>query len=140
VLALAERTGEVAQAATDLLVAEADEPTLCPAEVEAVVGNTRARLQGCIDAARDVLPRLDARRVVEAARDAALAVQTLGLEVISALPPLVERAVADACNHHLLAHRLYGDYTRAAQILRLNPKINAPNDLRRGTVVAVYAE
>lgn len=140
VMAQASRTAEAAQTASSLLVAEAAEPTLTPGEVEAVVGNTRARIQDLLDAARAVLPPLQARPVIEAGRDMALAVQTLGLEVINARPPLVQHVVGSPCNAHLLAHRLYGDYTRAAEILRLNPDVNAPNFLTRGQELSVYAE
>lgn len=140
VLLLAMQTAVVAEAVSDLLVAEASNPTLCPAEVEAVVGNTRERIQDCLDASRQVLPTLDARPIIEAGRDMALAVQTLGLEVINLMPPLIPHEVDSPCNVHLLAHRLYGDYSRAAEIMRLNPGISAPNFLARGLVVNVYAE
>lgn len=139
VLANVGQTATMSDHATDLLGAEVDTPTLTPQEVEAVVGNVRDRLQDCMDMARQVLPAQDAYPLVQALRDAALALQQLGEAIINARPPLVLHTVATPCNMHLLAHRLYGDYRRAGEIERLNPAIRNPNFLGAGQQVVVYA-
>ncbi|EAO6532338.1 hypothetical protein FC351_26920 [Salmonella enterica] len=54
-------------------------------------------------------------------------------------PPLTWRTVTQDGNLHLLAHTWYQDYTRAAELLRLNPQIRDPNDIRRGDVISAYA-
>lgn len=131
---------EVAAAACDILQDEAASPSLNPAEVETLVGNARARIQDAITLARVSLPAHRLRAVTESLRNAAEEVQALGAAVINARPPLVTHTIAADCNAHLLAHKLYGEYSRAAEILRLNPGITAPNFLRRGQRIIIYAE
>ena len=43
------------------------------------------------------------------------------------------------CNLHLLAHRLYQDYGRAAELNRLNPVVRCPNFVAAGQEVYGYA-
>ncbi len=104
-----------------------------------MVGATRERIQAAIDDATAVLPAYRAHPVAEALRDTALAVQELGRTVIHLHPPMVATTVTSPCNLHLLAHRLYGDYTRAEELARLNPGIRNPNFLARGQIVRRYA-
>lgn len=139
VLANVTQTALLTEQATALLQAEAAAPTLTPQEVEAVVGNLRDRMQDAMDGARIVLPAQDAYAVAQALRDAALALQELGAAVIEQSPPLVTHVVDAPCNLHLLAHRLYGDYRRAAELERLNPAIRNPNFLAAGQEVTGYA-
>uniref|UniRef100_B8DKZ8 DNA circulation family protein n=1 Tax=Nitratidesulfovibrio vulgaris (strain DSM 19637 / Miyazaki F) TaxID=883 RepID=B8DKZ8_NITV9 len=139
VLANVTQTALLTEQATALLQAEAAAPTLTPQEVEAVVGNLRDRMQDAVDGARIVLPAQDAYAVAQALRDAALALQELGAAVIEQSPPLVTHVVDAPCNLHLLAHRLYGDYRRAAELERLNPATRNPNFLAAGQEVTGYA-
>jgi len=139
VLANVTQTALLTEQATALLQEEAAAPTLTPQEVEAVVGNLRDRIQDAMDGARIVLPAQDAYAVAQALRDAALALQELGAAVIEQSPPLVTHVVDAPCNLHLLAHRLYGDYRRAAELERLNPAIRNPNFLAAGQEVVGYA-
>lgn len=134
------QAGEVAGAACDILLDEADAPTLNPAEVEAMVGNARERIKDAMALARAALPPHRARPVVENLRDAAEQVQALGAAVINARPPLITHTLETDCNAHLLAHALYNDHSRAPEILRLNPGIKNPNFLKRGQRITVYAE
>ena len=134
------RTVAVAGEASRVLAAEVAAPGLTPAEVEAVVGATRERIQAAIDDAAAVLPSHRAHPVAEALRDAALAVQELGRAVIHLHPPMIVATVTSPCNLHLLAHRLYGDYTRAGELARLNPGIRNPNFLARGQALRCYAK
>jgi prophage DNA circulation protein len=129
----------LAEVVSALLIREAAEPVLSPAEVEAVVSNTRERLQDALEVTRAALPAEAAYPVAEALRSAALAVQDLGLAVINARPPLTVTTLDGPYNHHLLAHKLYGDAQRAPEILRLNPSVKLPNFLTSGQKVTVYA-
>ena len=124
----------------EILLAEAESPTLNPAEVEAMVGNTRERIQDAMDIARVVLQPPRVRSITESLRTAAKAVQDLGAAVINARPPLIVHTVEADTNAHLLAHALYADHARAGEIVRLNPGITNPNFLRRGQRIMVYAK
>ncbi len=129
----------VAQAASAALTAQVENPTLTPAEVEAVVGVSRQRLQDSLDEHRAILPTYEAYPITQQLRAAALAVQELGGQVIRLHPPVVELAAPTPCNLHLLAHRLYGDYTRAGELERLNPGLRNPNFVAPGQTLYGYA-
>lgn len=137
--AMLTQTQVYAQAARDTLVAELAAPTLTPAEVESLTGNARDRLQDCLHAVRASLPQALVHPISECLRDAAQAVQQLGEAALNARPPLVMRTVDRPCNFHLLAHRLYGDYTRAGELARINPQVRNPNFIAQGQEVLVYA-
>ena len=55
--AMLAQTQIYAQAARDMLMAELSTPTLTPAEVESLTGNTRDRLQDCLHAVRASQPQ-----------------------------------------------------------------------------------
>lgn len=137
--AMLAQTQVYAQAARDMLMAELSTPTLTPAEVESLTGNTRDRLQDCLHAVRASQPQAVVHQISECLRDAAQAVQQLGEAALNARPPLVMRTVERPCNFHLLAHRLYGDYTRATELARINPQVRNPNFMAQGQEVLVYA-
>lgn len=130
----------VADAVCEILRADADAPALNPAEVEIMVGNTRERLQDAMAMVRAILPPHRIRPVTEALRDAAAQVQALGEAVIDARPPLITHTLTLDGNAHLIAHHLYGDYSRAGEIMRLNPGIRRPNAMQRGQRIRIYAE
>ena len=134
------RTVAVVAEASRVLSAEITVPSLTPAEVETVVGSTRARMQAAIDDATAVLPTHASYPLAETLRTAALDIQELGRAVIHLNPPLLATAVSSPCNFHLLAHRLYGDYTRAAELARLNPGVRNPNFLAKGQTILHYAK
>ncbi len=137
--AMLAQTQIYAQAARDMLMAELSTPTLTPAEVESLTGNTRDRLQDCLHGVRASQPQAVVHQMSECLRDAAQAVQQLGEAALNARPPLVMRTVERPCNFHLLAHRLYGDYTRATELARINPQVRNPNFIAQGQEVLVYA-
>ena len=137
--AMLAQTQIYAQAARDMLMAELSTPTLTPAEVESLTGNTRDRLQDCLHAVRASQPQAVVHQMSECLRDAAQAVQQLGEAALNARPPLVMRTVERPCNFHLLAPRLYGDYTRATELARINPQVRNPNFIAQGQEVLVYA-
>ncbi|BBF86272.1 phage tail/DNA circulation protein [Aquitalea magnusonii] len=129
----------LAETAGQILAAEAEQPTLSPQEVEHIANDVRDTLQQVIEAHRDLFSVEDARPVTEALKDTALGVQEAAVAVIEALPPLVTRTVDAPGNLHLVAFRWYGDYTRAQELARLNPKLTNPNALQAGDTLYAYA-
>ncbi|MBI4804463.1 MAG: hypothetical protein HY795_04425 [Desulfovibrio sp.] len=130
----------VANATSNVLAAEVQAPTLTPAEVEAAVGVSRQRLQDCIADQRTLFPTHQAYPIIEELRTSALAVQDMGAQVIRLHPPLVVQTAPSSCNLHLLAHWLYGDYTRATELSRLNPGVRNPNFVASGQELYGYAK
>ncbi|SNR95239.1 Mu-like prophage DNA circulation protein [Humidesulfovibrio mexicanus] len=136
---LAEAAVGLAEAAQTVLEAEAQTPTLSPVEIETVAGNSRELIQTSIDTYRAVYPVEQAHAATEPLKDVALAVQQSAAAVIAARPPLVAHTVAARSCPRLLAHRLYGDHTRALEIQRLNA-LRDPNFLTPGQELTVYAK
>lgn len=136
---LAEAALGVAEAAQTVLESEAATPSLSPAEIETVAGNSRELIQTSIDTYRAVYPLEQARAVTEPLKDVALAVQLAAAAVLEARPPLITHSVAARSCPRLLAHRLYGDHTRALEIQRLN-SLRDPNFLTPGQELHVYAK
>lgn len=128
----------VAEAAQAVLESEAETPTLTPAEIEKVAATSREQVQTSITAYRDLYDLELSRAVTEPAKDVAAAVQDAAKAVLAARPPLVTRTVAARTCPRLLAHQLYGDHTRAAEIVRLNALAD-PNFLAPGQELRVYA-
>jgi prophage DNA circulation protein len=136
---------QMASDAADILSDEASADPLSPDDTEQIVGDTRQAIQAAIDqvrltfaaATQDVSAGTTAagvtwQPVVSSLKDVALSLQTLGAAVIARRPPVTTRTVRTDGNLHLLAHLWYGDYRRAAELLRLNPSLRDPNDVRAG--------
>lgn len=136
---LAETALGLAEAAQTVLEAEAQTPTLTPAEVETVATDSRALLQASIETYRAVYPLEQAHALTEPLKDVALAVQEAAAAVLEARPPLITHTVAARSCPRLLAHRLYGDHARAPEIQRLNALAD-PNFLTPGQELTVYAK
>lgn len=123
---------------------------LSPDDIELMANDVRTALQTSIDQHREVYaPDTSAattgagmywRPVVDTLKATALSVQQLAAVVITLRPPLVKRTINAACNVRLLAHYWYHDHTRATEILRLNPQLRDPNDLRSGDIIYAYAK
>lgn len=129
-----------AEAAQTVLASEAETPTLSPPEIEAVAADTRTSIEGSITTYRQLYPIEQSRRVTEPLKDVALAVQDSAKAIIEARPPLVDRQVENPACLRLLAHRWYGDHTRAPELLRLNRPMRDPNFLTSGEVLRGYAK
>lgn len=130
----------------ELLTSEAETATLSPEQIETIVNDVRTMIETVVIDLRDATD-LDAadkleryRPVVEALKNQALLLQNAAKSIIEQRPPLIERAVTSPGNLHLIAHRWYGDYRRADELLRLNPQIRQPNFVLAGTVLKAYAE
>lgn len=60
-------------------------------------------------------------------------------EFIETRPPIMTTIIHQPSTLHILAHELYGDFSRAGEILRLNPNLENPALLRTGQELVVYA-
>jgi prophage DNA circulation protein len=134
-----ERTLALVDAAAIVLSKEAETPALTPPQIEQVTGAARAELQARIDELRTVYGLESSRTLTEPLKDIALAIQEAAAAVIEQAPPLTTRTVEAPGNLHLLAHRWYGDYSRASELLRLNPGLRYPNSINRGEVLSAFA-
>lgn len=131
---------DVLDTAMQILAAQRDNPTLTPAEIEQIVNDARWFVLRALAKNRSAWGSVRARPITEPLKSTAKHIQDLGLAIISLRPPLIERRTTGAGNLHLIAHAWYGDYSRAAELLRLNPQIRNPNDIRPGEVLNAYAE
>lgn len=130
----------IATLASDVLGNEIDTPMLCPDHVEQIASDTRTWLQSAIDAVRLATSVEQGRPTIEALKDTALSVQTLAINVIDVLPPIISRVTETPTNLTMLAHRWYGNYTRSTELLRLNPRIRNPNFIEQGEVIRGFAQ
>ncbi|WP_374555995.1 DNA circularization protein [Aquitalea pelogenes] len=129
----------LASTASELLTDQAEQPTLTPPQLEAMANDVRQLLQAGIDSHQAAYPLEQARPVIEALKDTALAVQEAARTVIALAPPLILRRVEQDGNLHLQAFAWYGDYRRAAELARLNPALRNPNHLHAGDLLHAYA-
>lgn len=81
-----------------------------------------------------------AEKVINSIRDIAHQFTAMMLVVINQKPPLTVKTVVDSGTIHKVAHHIYGDYSRADELLRLNPQIRHPNFIERGTLLNCYSE
>ncbi|EOI6423972.1 DNA circularization protein [Yersinia enterocolitica] len=144
--------GELAQDAADIFSDEDINNLLSPIEIERIANDTRQFIQAAIDQHRaqyaDATQEVSSsstplgiawQPVVDGLKDIALAVQQLASNIITTRPPLIQRQVDGVSNLHLVAHRWYGDYRRAAELQRLNPQLRNPNNLQPGDMLHAYA-
>jgi prophage DNA circulation protein len=129
----------MAAAARRVLASEAAQAQLTPAEIEETANAARASLEAAIVAWRSRYPVEVARPVIEGMRDTARLVQTSAQRLILRRPPLINHLTTAPVNMRLLAHRLYGDHTRATELMRLNNYGRTPV-LEAGETLKVYAQ
>lgn len=129
-------------AASQLFIADIDEPTLTPIDVEQICNTLRADTQQLITTYRQFnhpLTQAD-MAVVEALKAAAYQAQLAGLALIARKPPLIQRTVESDAPLRLIAHLWYGDHSRAEELLQLNPHINHPTFVSAGEVLNAYTQ
>lgn len=127
-----------ADAAGVVFTAEADTPTLSPPQLEAIANDARMACEAAITAARNVWPLETSHAIVEGLKTTALAVQTAAQSIIEARLPLITRTIVAPGNLRLVAHRWYGDHTRAPELCRLN-NLRLPNFIQPGDQLNGYA-
>lgn len=133
-----ERASLKSQVAGLVLASEAAEPTMTPQQIEGLVAETRASINDAIAAARARYGVEEARAITEPLKTLALNVQEAGKAIIMARPPMVSRKVEAPAPLRLLAHRWYGDHSRASELLRLN-NLRLPNLISAGDTLNGYS-
>lgn len=146
-------TIELTEQASAILSEDTLTAYMTPDDVETIVNAARQSIQDTIDQHRTLYAPslntissseqplgLEYEPVISALKDIALSMQTLGEAVINARPPLTKRTVNRVANLHLIAYEWYGDFTRADELKRLNPKLRDPNDLKPGDIINAYSE
>ncbi|EMY0612002.1 DNA circularization N-terminal domain-containing protein [Yersinia enterocolitica] len=138
--------------ATDILSDQDLGDLLSPDDIEHIAGDTRTSLQTAITQIRDAFAS-DTQNVsstatpagitwlpvVDSLKTLAVIVQEQATAVMMQRPPLTTRVVSAETNLHLLAHLWYGDYTRATELLRLNPSLRNPNVIKTGDILNAYS-
>lgn len=140
VLIITETALANAQAVSVIIEDEGATQTLSPGDMEALVNLARSLLESAILLYRRLFDVQAALPVIDALRTMAGLIQARARTVILLSPPLVERTVESAANLRLLAHRWYGDHSRAIELARLNPGLSAPYNIQPGEVLRAYAE
>ena len=100
----------------------------------------RSLVQGAILLHRRLYDVETSRPVIEALRNTAALIQARARQVILLSPPMIEREVESPASLRLLAHRWYGDHSRALELIRLNPDLKTPHNIPAGKVLRAYAE
>lgn len=144
---------ELTQEASAILSDDSLTASLSPDDVETITNAVRQAIEDSIEQHRTLYAPamatisssatplgLKYEPVITSLKNIALAVQALAESVINERPPLIKRTVASAGNYHLLAHLWYGDFSRAAELQRLNPKLRDPNNLQPGDILNAYSE
>ncbi|NOT17314.1 MAG: DNA circulation family protein [Sulfuriferula sp.] len=128
----------LANSAGLVLLAESGTPTLSPPEINAIANAVRTGIESAIIDVRAIYPLEQSRAITEPLKDQALAIQDAARAIIEIRPPLVVRTIDAPGNFRLIAHRLYGDHTRAPELFRLN-NIRLPNFIQQGDQLNAYA-
>ncbi|MCB6182309.1 DNA circularization N-terminal domain-containing protein [Leeia sp. TBRC 13508] len=130
----------VATVAATLFAAEIESPSLTPSQLESVLITARESIQSAIAVYRTTYDVVAARPVIEGLRDTAAKLQQTAKSIIISKPPLVIKQVESDGNLHQIAYRWYGDYTRAEELIRLNPSLRNPNFIQQGDLLNAYAQ
>lgn len=128
----------MADAAALVLAAEAERPTLSPIEIENITNTARTSIERAMEDVRAIYPLEKSRAITEPLKDQALAIQEAARAIIEIRPPLLERTIEAPGNLRLIAHRLYGDHTRAPELFRIND-LSQPNFILAGDKLNAYA-
>lgn len=99
----------------------------------------RVLIQQTLDSLRETFGVEHSRTVSESLKTLAFNIQNAAALVLQNRPSLSKITVEKNTNLHLLAHKLYGDYNRAGEILKLNSHIRHPNKVLEGTELNVYS-
>lgn len=139
VLVITELALSHAQNTAQVIEQEAVKQSLGPEDVEGIVNLSRALLQTSILLHRRLYDVEAARPAIEALRDLSALIQARARQVILQRPPMIDRLIESPVSLRLLAHRWYGDHTRAIELLRLNPHLVTPHNIEAGEVLRAFA-
>ena len=137
-MAVSMATAQADAAAIVLAFRSRDANVVAGQKLRTVADSTRDEIEAAILAVRAALPIERSRLITEPLKSQALAIQQAALAIIEARPPMVRRTLNAPGNLRLVAHRLYGDHTRAIELLRLN-NLRNPNALQTGDTLNAYA-
>ena len=110
----------LANASSFVLASEAKSPSMPPSQIEAIANTARSAIEAAIEQVRLVYGIEQSRTITEPLKGQGLAIQEAARAVIAARPPLIQRTVDAPGNMRLLAHKLYGDSSRAVELYRMN--------------------
>jgi prophage DNA circulation protein len=114
--------------------------SMTPMDLAKVRASTREKIQAAIQAEREYGSLdLDAVSLIQNYKHVADQIHLQIQELIEVRPPIITMIIPVPCTFHWLAHYLYEDMTRAAEIRRLNQDIENPALLLKGMEVSVYA-
>jgi prophage DNA circulation protein len=128
----------IADAAVIVLAGELEEALLNRSEIEAIANRARTAIQIAIDSARESLDAEGRGRVASTLGALAYAVLEAARAVINQRPPLVKRDSPLSGPVRLVAFQIYGDASRAPEIVRLN-RLGRNVFVERGEELNVYA-
>ena len=114
--------------------------TLTPVDLAIIRQNTRQLIQTNIATERAQIELVfESVEQIQILKNFADQVHLQIQELIETRPPISTAVVPASCTLHWFAHYLYGDMTRANEILHLNPSLQNPALLRSGMELIVYA-
>ena len=114
--------------------------SMTPMDLAKVRASTREKIQAAIQAEREYGSLdLEAVSLIQNYKHIADQIHLQIQELIEVRPPIITMVIPVPCTFHWLAHYLYEDMTRAAEIRRLNQDIENPALLLKGMEVSVYA-
>jgi prophage DNA circulation protein len=128
------------QAVAIIIESQGKKPTLSPVDLEGLVNLARSLTQASILLHRRLFDVETSRPIIEGLRNIAAQLQARARQVILLSPPMIERKVESPASLRLLAHRWYGDHSRAIELIRLNPGLKTPHNIPVGEVLRAYAE
>lgn len=124
---------------SQVLASEADTPTLTPPQIEQLVNNVRASINAAMLQARTRYNLEQSRAITEPLKNLAFNIQESARSIINAKPPMIMKSAESALPLRVLAHRWYGDHTRALELQRLN-NLRQPNQINAGDQLNAYAK
>lgn len=125
-----------------LELTENKETSMTPIDLAVIRQNNRQAIQSAINAEREQLStelNVIAISQIQVYKETADQLHLQFQELIEIRPPVTKTVIAVPCTMHWLAHQLYEDMSRAAEIRRLNPDLVNPAVLRPGMELTVYA-
>ena len=130
-----------AESVAQVLEWELIDPTLSPAQVESVLNLAREPLRQAVEDVPAAYAGVTVYRAetVDKLKETAWGLIAAARAAINMRPALVQHTVAADTCAHLLAFKLYGDFRRCYELVRLNPHIKNPNVINQGEVLNVYA-
>lgn len=120
-------------------MAENKEISLTPDELAVIRQQNRNAINEAILVEREKINSMEAIAQIQHLKLLADEVHLQIQSIIDVRPNLSKTTILVPCTVHWLAHYLYDDMSRAAEIRRLNPSIQNTSLLDKGMVLSVYA-